>query len=103
MSFTYLTKKSLLNLFVLNLTVNTLNIGKLHNIIAPLNRFVIRNHLFASIFAYVQLQRLTTIEAIKICYQVRRDLFSNVVRSFISELVLTTNNLNLYFTPVVNA
>ena len=98
MSFTYLTKKSLLNL-----TVNTLNIGKLNNIIATLNRFVIRNHLFASIFAYVQLQRLTTIEAIKNCYQVRRDLFSNVLRSFISECVFTTNSLNPSFAPVVNA
>jgi hypothetical protein len=62
-----------------------------------------RNHLFASIFAYVQLQRLTTIEAIKNCYQVRRDLFSNVVRSFISECVFTTNSLNPSFAPVVNA
>jgi len=62
-----------------------------------------RNHLFASIFGYVQLQPLTTIQTIKQCYQVRRDLFSKVVRSFISECVFTTNNLNLSFVPAVNA
>ena len=62
-----------------------------------------KNHLFAAILGFIQLQRLTTIQAIKDCYQVRRELFTNVVRSFISECVFTTNSLNPFFTPVVNA
>ena len=62
-----------------------------------------KNHLFAAILGFVQLQRLTTIQAIKDCYQVRRELFTNVVKSFISECVFATNNLNPHFTPVVNA
>ena len=62
-----------------------------------------KNHLFASIYGFVQLQRLTTIQAIKDCYQVRRELFTNVVRSFISECVFATDSLNPLFAPVVNA
>ncbi len=63
----------------------------------------IQNHFFASIFGYVQLQRPTTIQAIKNCYQVRRDLFLNVVCSFLFECVFTTNSLNPSFEPFVNA
>lgn len=62
-----------------------------------------KNHLFAAIFGYVKLQQLTTIRAIKDCYQVRRELFTDVVKSFISECVFATNSLNPLFVPVVNA
>jgi Transposase DDE domain len=62
-----------------------------------------KNHLFAAIYGFVQLQRLTTIQAITDCYQVRRELFKKVVSSFISECVFATNSLNPLFVPVVNA
>ena len=100
---------------MLNLILSIINIGKSYNIIVLLSRYVIskiskcegkqatKNHLFAAILGFVQLQRLTTIQAIKDCYQVRRELFTNVVKSFISECAFVTNNLNPLFTPVVNA
>ena len=62
-----------------------------------------KNHLFAAICGFVQLQKLTAIRAIKDCYEVRRELFKNVVRSFISEFVIDKENLQPLFSPVVNA
>ena len=62
-----------------------------------------KNHLFAAIVGFVQLQRLTTIQAIKDCYQIQRELFTNVVRSFISECVFNTQRLNPLFSTLVNA
>jgi hypothetical protein len=62
-----------------------------------------KNHLFAAIFGYVQLQRLTTIKSISDCYQIQRELFTNVVKSFISEFLIGKENLNPLFSPVVNA
>lgn len=62
-----------------------------------------KNHLFAAILGFVQLQRLTTIQAIKDCYQVRRELFTKVVRSFISECVFNMQGLAPFFVPAVNA
>jgi hypothetical protein len=53
-----------------------------------------KNYLFAAIIGFVQLQRLTTIQVIKDCYQVRRKLFINVMKSFILECAFVTNNLN---------
>jgi hypothetical protein len=62
-----------------------------------------KNHLFAAIYSYVQLQRLTTIQAIKDCYHLRRELFTDVVRSFVSEFLIGKENLNPLFLPTVKA
>jgi hypothetical protein len=62
-----------------------------------------KNHLFAAILGYVKLQRLTTIQAIRNCYQVRQDLFTSVVRTFISECHIGENSLGPLFSAVVNA
>ena len=62
-----------------------------------------KNHLFAAIYSYVQLQKLTTVQAITDCYQVRRELFKKVVRSFISEFFLGKESLNPLFSSAVNA
>ena len=62
-----------------------------------------KNHLFAAIYGYVQLQRLTTVQAIADCYQVRRELFKKVVRSFISEFFIGQESLNPLFSSAVNA
>ncbi|MFI3188504.1 MAG: transposase, partial [Methylococcales bacterium] len=63
----------------------------------------IKNHLFAAICGYVQLQRLTSMQSITDCYQVRRELFTNVVKSFISEFLGGKENLNPLFSSIVNA
>jgi hypothetical protein len=62
-----------------------------------------KNHLFAAILGYVKLQRLTTIQAIRNCYQVRQDLFTSVVRTFISECHIGENSLGPLFSAIVNA
>jgi hypothetical protein len=62
-----------------------------------------KNHLFAAIYGYVQLQRLTTVQAIADCYQLRRELFKKVVRSFISEFFIGQERLNPLFSSAVNA
>jgi len=63
----------------------------------------IKNHLFAAICGYVQLQRLTSMQSITDCYQVRRELFTNVVKSFISEFLVGKENLSPLFSSIVNA
>ena len=62
-----------------------------------------KNHLFAAIYGYVQLQRLTTNKTIKNCYQIRHELFKNVIAAFISEFSCGKEYLNPLFSPAVNA
>ena len=42
-------------------------------------------------------------ELIKNCYQLQRDLFKDVVASFIHSIIPSMENLNSQFQPVVNA
>ena len=63
----------------------------------------IRNHLFSAICGYVQLQRLCAMELISHCYRLQRDLFNDVVASFIRSIMPSMENLNSQFQPVVNA
>ena len=63
----------------------------------------IRNHIFSAICGYVQLQRLCAMELIRNCYQWQRDLFKDVVASFIHSIIPSMENLNSQFQPVVNA
>ena len=62
-----------------------------------------KNHLFAAIYGYVKLQRLTTNKTIKNCYQIRHELFKNVIAAFISEFSCGKEYLNPLFSPAVNA
>lgn len=62
-----------------------------------------KNHLFAAIYGYVKLQRLTTNKTIKNCYQIRNELFKNVITAFISEFSCGKEYLNPLFSPAVNA
>jgi hypothetical protein len=64
---------------------------------------LIRNHIFSAICGYVQLQRLCVMELISNCYQLQRDLFKDVVASFIRSIIPSMENLNSQFQPVVNA
>ena len=62
-----------------------------------------KNHLFAAIYGYVQLQRFTVNKTIKNGYQIRHELFKNVITAFISEFSREKENLNPVFSPAVNA
>lgn len=66
-------------------------------------KFAIKNHIFAAICGYVQLQRLRSIEQIINCYQLQRDLFKDAIASFINNFMPTMKHLNPQFSPIVNA
>lgn len=67
------------------------------------SKTAIRNHLFAAICGYVQLQKLSAGSFIDNCYSVRRNLFNEVIAGFIGTLMPTMAHLNPEFQPVVNA
>lgn len=66
-------------------------------------KVTIKNHLFAAICDYVQLQRLCTMEIISNCYRLQRDLFNDVIASFIAGFMPTMQHLNTQFKSAVNA
>jgi hypothetical protein len=63
----------------------------------------IRNHLFAAIGGYVQLQRLRATEVLRNCYRLQRELFNEVIASFIQTFIPNLEHLNPQFRPPVNA
>lgn len=63
----------------------------------------IKNHLFAAICGFVQLQKLSFAAVINNCYSVQRNLFKDVIASFIGNIVPTMKHLNSEFHPAVNA
>jgi hypothetical protein len=63
----------------------------------------IKNHLFAAICGYVQLQKLSAMSLINNCYSIQRNLFNEVVAAFIGTFMPTIAHLNPEFRPVVNA
>jgi hypothetical protein len=63
----------------------------------------VKNHLFAALCGYVQLQKLSAMSLIDNCYSVQRNLFNEVVAGFIGTLMPTMVHLNPEFQPVVNA
>jgi hypothetical protein len=63
----------------------------------------IRNHLFAAIFGYTQLQRLCATDVLRHCYALQRDLFNDVVASFIRMFMPSMEHVNPQFRPSVNA
>jgi hypothetical protein len=63
----------------------------------------IKNHLFAAIYGYVQLQRLKALDLIRNCYRLRRDLFNEVIAAFIVDFMPGREHLSPHFQPVVNA
>lgn len=66
-------------------------------------KVAIKNHLFAAICGYGQLQRLRAMEVISNCYRLRRDLFNEVIASFIAGFMPTMQHLNTQFQSAVNA
>ena len=63
----------------------------------------IRNHIFAAILGFVQLQKMCISELISNCYKLQRELFNEVVAEFIQKLVPEIKNLEPEFKPSVNA
>jgi hypothetical protein len=63
----------------------------------------IRNHFFASICGYVQLQKLQATDIIRNCYRLQRELFNEVIVGFIQAFTPNLEHLNPQFQPLVNA
>jgi hypothetical protein len=63
----------------------------------------IRNHVFAAICGYVQLQRLRVHDVIRNCYQLKRELFNEVIAAFIGTFTPHFEHLNPQFPSPVNA
>jgi hypothetical protein len=63
----------------------------------------IRNHVFAAICGYVQLQRLRVNDVIRNCYQLKRELFNEVIAAFIETFTPRLEHLNPQFPSPVNA
>lgn len=63
----------------------------------------IRNHVFAAICGYVQLQRLRFNDVIRNCYHLKRELFNEVIAAFIQTFTPNLEHLNPQFQSPVNA
>lgn len=58
------------------------------------NKVAVKNHIFASICAYIKLQHMRATEMIMNCYQLRRDLFNQVIIEFIKSFAPGMNHMN---------
>ncbi len=67
------------------------------------NKRAINNHIFSAICGFVQLQKLSFADVINNCYGVQRNLFNDVMASFIDTFMPNMNHLNPKFRSVVNA
>jgi hypothetical protein len=63
----------------------------------------IRNHFFAAICGYVQLQQLKAADVIRNCYRLQRELFNEVIAGFIEAFTPNLEHLNPQFQLPVNA
>lgn len=63
----------------------------------------IKNHLFAAICGFVQLQKLSFASVINNCHGLQRNLLKDVIASFIGTFIPNMTHLNSEFQPFVNA
>jgi hypothetical protein len=63
----------------------------------------ILNHIFAALCGYVHLQKLCALDVISNCYKLQRDLFRDVIATFVQNFVVDKNHLNSKFSTAVNA
>lgn len=63
----------------------------------------IRNHLFAALCGFVQLQKMKTAEVISNAYRWKRELYREVVASFTKDFASSLSHLNTKFKGCVNA
>ena len=66
-------------------------------------KVAVKNHIFASICAYVKLQHMRATDVIKNCYQLQRNLFNEVIVAFISTFAPGMTHMNPQFFQAVNA
>lgn len=67
------------------------------------SKIAILNHIFASLCGYIHLQKLCAMDVIANCYRLQRDLFQEVIASFIKEFIVDKMHLNSQFLKSVNA
>ena len=67
------------------------------------NKVAVKNHIFAAICGYVKLQQMRATDLIKNCYRLQRDLFNDVIASFIETFVPSMAHMNSQFCGLVNA
>ena len=63
----------------------------------------IRNHIFAALCGYVQLQQMCATNIISTCYRLQRHLFDEVIASFIQTFMASKELLLPQFRAAVNA
>lgn len=63
----------------------------------------VKNHIFSAIFGFAKLQTLRATELISNCYRLRRDLFNQVIASFISTMSPSMDHMNAKYSGAVNA
>lgn len=63
----------------------------------------IRNHIFASLLGFVQLQKMCVAELISNCYELQRELFVGVITNFIKTFIPGIKNISPEFKRFVNA
>ena len=61
----------------------------------------VKNHIFAAICGFVELQSLSIYGVLKNCYQLQRNMFSDVIAGFVSVFLPSIKRLDPEFTPVV--
>ena len=67
------------------------------------NKMAVKNHIFAAICGYVKLQQMRATDVIKNCYRLQRDLFNEVIASFIKTCIPSMAHMNSQFFGAVNA
>jgi len=63
----------------------------------------VKNHIFSAICGYIKLQQMNAADVIKNCYRLQRDLFNEIIATFIKEFVPGLNHFNPQFHRAVNA
>ena len=77
--------------------------------VCHIERFQVRgkvpilNHIFAALCSYVHLQRMQFTDLISNAYQWQRELYKDVVASFVGSFIAGKEHLNPQFQPTVNA
>jgi hypothetical protein len=66
-------------------------------------KVAVKNHIFAALCGYVKLQHMLATDVIKNCYQLQRNLFNELISSFITTFATSMDHMNPQFLGGVNA
>jgi len=67
------------------------------------NKVAVKNHIFSAICGYVKLQQMRATDMIVNCYQLQRDMFNQVITTFIHSFVPSMAHMNSQYHGAVNA